>query len=40
MKTRNIAMLCAAILVGTAPITAPATVAAATLRAPVMLAPA
>ncbi len=38
MKTRDIVMLCAAIVVGTAPITAPATVAAATLRAPVMLA--
>ena len=38
MKTRNIVMLCAAMVVGTAPITAPATVAAETLRAPVMLA--
>jgi hypothetical protein len=38
MKTRYITMLCAAMVVGTAPTTAPATVAAATLRAPVMLA--
>jgi hypothetical protein len=38
MKTRDITLLCAAIVVGAAPITAPATVAAATLRAPVMLA--
>ena len=38
MRTRNIIMLCTAMVVGTAPITAPATVAAATLRAPVMLA--
>jgi hypothetical protein len=38
MKTRNIIMLCTAMVVGTAPITAPAAVAAATLRAPVMLA--
>ncbi len=38
MKTRDITMLCAALVVGTAPITAPATVAAATLRAPVMVA--
>jgi len=38
MKTRDIAMLCAAIVLGTAPITAPAAVAAATLRTPVMLA--
>lgn len=38
MKTRDITMLCAALVVGTAPITAPATVAGATLRAPVMLA--
>jgi LTXXQ motif family protein len=38
MKTRDITMLCAAMVVGTASTTAPATVAAATLRAPVMLA--
>src|SRR6185436_7522184 len=38
MKTRDIAMLCAAIVLGTAPITAPAAVAAATLRTPVILA--
>jgi len=38
MKTRYITMLCAVMVVGTAPTTAPATVAAATLRAPVMLA--
>jgi LTXXQ motif family protein len=38
MKTRDITMLCVAMVVGTAPTTAPATVAAATLRAPVMLA--
>lgn len=38
MKTRDITLLCVAMVVGTAPATAPATVAAATLRAPVMLA--
>jgi len=38
MNTRNLVLLCAAIAVGTAPITAPATVAAETLRAPVVLA--
>ena len=38
MKTREITLLCAAMVVGMAPITAPATVAAATLQAPVMLA--
>lgn len=38
MKTLDITMFCAAMVVGTAAITAPATVAGATLRAPVMLA--
>jgi protein CpxP len=38
MKTRDITMLCVAMVVGSAPTTAPATVAAATLRAPVILA--
>ena len=38
MKTRDITMLCVAMVVGTVSTTAPATVAAATLRAPVMLA--
>ena len=38
MKTRDITMLCVAIVVGSASTTAPAAVAAATLRAPVMLA--
>jgi hypothetical protein len=38
MKTRDIRMLCAALVVSTAPITAPATSAAVTLQAPVMLA--
>jgi hypothetical protein len=38
MKTRDITMLCVALVVGTASTTAPATVVAATLRAPVMLA--
>lgn len=37
MKTRDLTMLCAAILVGAAPM-APATLAAATLPAPVLLA--
>jgi hypothetical protein len=38
MKTRNLTLLCTALVVGAASTTAPATVAAATLRAPVMLA--
>ena len=38
MKIRDIAMLCVAMVVGAAPATAPATVAAATLGEPVMLA--
>lgn len=38
MKTRDITMLCVAMVVGTAPTMAPATVAAATLRTPEMLA--
>jgi hypothetical protein len=38
MKTRDITMLCVAVVVATASTMAPATVAAATLRAPVMLA--
>lgn len=38
MKTRNITMLCVAMVVGTVSTTAPATVAAATLRPPVILA--
>ena len=38
MKTREITLLCAALVIGTAPITAPAPVVAATLRAPVILA--
>jgi LTXXQ motif family protein len=38
MKTREMTMLCAAMILGTAAATAPATVAAARLRAPVMLA--
>ena len=38
MKTREITLLCAALVIGTAPITAAAPVVAATLRAPVILA--
>jgi len=38
MKTRNITMLCTAMVLGMAPTVAPATVTAATLGAPVMLA--
>lgn len=38
MKTREITLLCVAMVIGTAPIMAPAPVAAATLRAPVLLA--
>jgi hypothetical protein len=38
MKNRDIALLCAAMVVGLAPMTAPTPVAAATLGAPVMLA--